>query len=171
MTRQEFIDDVTTWYELIEFCYDENLDYCENIYDEESYDDKINSKLAERAGYDSWQDIYDWLNSLPNGYEYYIVDEDEEWYAAGDDDFDRIKGEVLEYMDDNDCWDEDEEEEPREYIDPEDEIPVEEEGVSFAELFTACNSKVQKLKSDRIADAANAEQIETTAAVEAEGSN
>lgn len=164
MTRQEFIDDVTSWSELIEFCSYENLDYCNDVYDNESYNDEIDSELSERAEDDSWQDVRDWLSSLPNGYDYYIKDDYGDWYAADDDDFDSRKDEVIECMDDGGYWDEyDEEEEPEEYIDPEDEVPVEKEDVSFAELFTTCSSQVQKLESDKIADAVATEQAEATA--------
>lgn len=164
MTRQEFIDDVTSWSELIEFCSDEGLDCCNDVYDDESYNDEIDSELSARAHDDSWQDVRDWLRRLPDGYGYYIKDDYGGWYTADDDDFDSRKDEVIECMDDGGYWDEyDEEEEPEEYIDPEDEVPVEKEDVSFAELFTTCSSQVQKLESDKIKDAAAAEQAEATA--------
>ncbi len=88
------------------------------------------------------------------------------WHRADDDDFDSIKSDVLEYMDDGEWWDDDEEEEEEpldEYTDAEDEGHVEDEDVSFAELFSTCNSKVQKIKSKAVADAAAEEAAEETA--------
>ncbi len=127
MTRQEFIDDITTWSELIDFCHDENIDYCDNVYSDERYNDHINDELEDTARNEGWQDVRDWLTSLPSGYDYYIEDGYGEWEVADDDAFDDIRGEVIEYMDNNDYWDEDEEEEIEEYIDPDDEAPVEDE--------------------------------------------
>lgn len=163
MTRQEFVDDVTTWSELIDFCSDECIDFCENVYYEDSYDDCINEELEDLVREEGWRDILSWLDNLPRGYDYYIKDEYGEWSGADDYTFDRYKADVLEYMDDNDEWEDDEEETPYEYHDPEDDIPVEEEDISVAELFTACSSTVQKLESDKIADVAAAEQEEAIA--------
>lgn len=176
MTRQEFIDDVTTWPELIEFCDDEECDYCDDIYSDESYDSYVNDELSDMCRNESWQDVKEWLDGLPEGYDYYIKYNDGEWAGAGDENFDSYKDDILEYMDDGEYWDEDEEEEALyEYHDPEDDIPVEEEDISVAELFTACSSTVQKLESDKIADAAAAEQAEAIALeelfVSSEGSN
>lgn len=165
MTRREFIEDVTTWCELIDFCNDEGCEeYVENIYYEDSYDDAIDSQLADMVRDRSWQDVLSWLQDLPSGYDYYIQD-DYEWREADDDDFDSIKNDVLEYMDDGDWWDEDEEEEEPvdEYEEPDDTEPVEEEDVSFADLFSTCNSKVQKIKSEAEANAAAEEEAEETA--------
>lgn len=163
MTRQEFIDNVTSWAELIEFCNDEGLDNCNNVYDDESYNDKIDEELVRRAEDELWQDVREWLDNLPDGYDYYIIDAYGDW--SGVDEFDLYRDEVIEYMDDCGSWDEDEydEEEPEEYIDPEDEDPVEEEGVTLAELFTICSSQVQKLENDKIRDASAAELEEVAA--------
>lgn len=166
MTRQEFIEDVTTWSELIDFCYNEGIDYCDDVYSEESYNERIDERVRDYINDDGWRSVLGWLEDLPLNYDYYIEDDYGEWRGADDDDFDSYKDDVLEYMDDNDEWDEDEDEEeeaPYEYHDPEDDIPVEEEDISVAELFTACSSTVQKLESDKIADAAAAEQAEAIA--------
>lgn len=183
MTRQEFIDDVTSWSELIDFCYDQDCDICEDIYSEEAKDDHFNNDLVEMArNANDWEELLETLNDIPTGYDYYICNEYDEFRGADEDDFDSYKDDVLEWMDDGEYWDEyDEEEEPEEYIDPEDEVPVEKEDVSFAELFTTCSSQVQKLESDKIENAAAAEQEEATAfdelcvsvgiTVTAEGSN
>lgn len=166
MTRQEFIDDVTTWSELLSFCYDEDCTICEDVYSDDSkneyYDEEL-VDMARNAG--SWQELYDQLGDIPDGYDYYIRDYYGEFRGADDDDFDSYKEDVLEWMDDRDYWeydddDEDDEEEPvrEEYADPEDVEPVEEEDVSIAELFTTCNSKLQKIDADTEAAARAAEE-------------
>ena len=166
MTRQEFIDNVTTWSELLYFCYDENIDFCEDVYTEDAKDeyfDDILVDMARDAG--SWQELYDRLEEIPTGYDYYIRDDYGDFEGADDDDFDSHYEDVLEYMDCNEYWDDDDgdedyEEEPvrEEYVDPEDEEPVEEEDVSIAELFTTCNSKLQKIDADTEAAARAAEE-------------
>ena len=37
MTRNEFIDNITEWYELKDFCSDFDCDVCEDIYDDEAF--------------------------------------------------------------------------------------------------------------------------------------
>lgn len=165
MTRQEFIDDVTTWSDLLGFCDDYDCSVCEDVYTEENKDDRLNDNLVGMArNANNWEELLVTLSDIPTGYDYYIRNGYDEFRQADDDDFDAYKDDVLEWMDDRAYWDEyDEEEEPEEYLDPEDEVPVEKENVSFAELFTACSSQVQKLESNKIEDAAVAERAEATA--------
>lgn len=110
MTRQEFIDDVTTWYELLEFCYDEDCNICEDIVDSDMYDEYIDDELYDkiRNSGDKWWEIKDWLNGIPTGYDYY-----DRYNECGVDeyDFDHYKDDVLDWGDSNEVWDEDEEEE------------------------------------------------------------
>ena len=94
MTRQEFIDDVTTWWELIDFCNNEGCDVCEYVYSSDVYDDLINEDLQEMVRHESWHSVYSWLDNLPSGYDYYDTYDD---YVGLDDnwDFDRYKEDVL----------------------------------------------------------------------------
>lgn len=163
MTRQEFIDGITDWLELIDFCRDENCeDIIDDVYDSESYNEEIDYSLQERVHHQSWYGIWEWLDSLPIEHDYYIQDRDGDWYGADDDDFDALKDEVIEYMDDEGLWD-DEEEVYEENIDPEDVTPVEEEDVPLTELFDTCNSEIQKIENDRISNAIAAEKSEEMA--------
>lgn len=163
MTRHEFIDEVTTWSDLISFCYDEDIDFCEDVYSEDAKNEYFDEELVNMArDASSWQELCDRLEEIPTGYDYYIRDDYGDFEGADDDDFDSRYEDVLEYMDENECWDDDgeDEEEPvrEEYVDPEDEEPVEEEDVSIAELFTTCNSKLQKIDADTEAAARAAEE-------------
>ena len=167
MTRQEFIDNVETWDELKDFCYDVNCDYCDEVYSADSRDDCINEDLADMArNADSWQELLGQLQDIETGWDYYIHGDYGVWSGTedGDDIFGDYKDDVLEWMDNNDYWDEDDEEEEVEEEpapddeDPEDEEPVEEEDVSIAELFTTCNSKLQKIDADTEAAARAAEE-------------
>lgn len=164
MTRQEFIDEVTMWSELIDFCYNENINFCNDVYSEDEKDDYFNNELVEMARKaDDWRDLQSRLEDIPDGCYYYINDDYGGFRGADDDDFDDHKDDILEYMDDNEYWDDEEEEEVEEEPapddeDPEDEEPVEEEDVSIAELFATCNSKLQKIDADTEAAARAAEE-------------
>ena len=146
MTRQEFIDDVTTWWELIDFCNDEGCDICEYVYSSDVYDDLINEDLHEMVKHESWQSIYDWLEDLPSGYDYYDTYDD---YVGLDNnwDFDRYKEDVLEWADnDGTIWDEEPEEEEEEEelddeFDEEDEEELEE--INYNEFFDEDFEKTQ----------------------------
>lgn len=127
MTRQEFLDDVCDFSELRDFCYDNDCGICDDIYDDESKDDYINEHLSDMADdADSWQSLYRTLDDIPTGYDYYRLDDYGEFNGLDDDDFEDYKNDVLEWMDDNEYWDEDEEDE-EEYFPPEEEYSEEED--------------------------------------------
>ena len=47
MTRNEFIDNITEWYELKDFCSDFDCDVCEDIYDDDDYDDSVEEDIRD----------------------------------------------------------------------------------------------------------------------------
>lgn len=156
MTRTEFIEDVTCFDELIDFCYNEGIDYCDNIYTEEAKNEYIDNMLVEMARQYSWQELLDILEGIPDDYrdDYYRLDEyDDTWDVLDAYDFDEIKGEVLEYMDDGEYWDEEEEEFVEDYYDDNVEEEIEEDnepeegGCSISELITSVHSTIGESKS------------------------
>lgn len=70
MTRNEFLDNVNDWYELIEFCNDMGCSYCDDVYSEESMNDDINERLADWACEYTWQELLSKLDDIPSGYDY-----------------------------------------------------------------------------------------------------
>lgn len=132
MTRQEFVDDVTTWWELIDFCNDEGCDYCEDIVDEDAYNEYIDDSLYDkvRNGHEGWQDIYEWLEGFPTGYEFYDRYND----CGVDYDFDSYKNDVLNWGDECGIWEEDEEEE-EEFDEDLEEDEEELEEIDYNEFF------------------------------------
>lgn len=154
MTRNEFIDEVTTWGELIEFCYEKNLDCCEDVYTETQKDDWFNEEVVNYArSAQGWRDVLSWIEDIPCDGEYYIRDEYDDWREADEDDFDEYKDSVIETGDQYGIWDDDIEE----LIDEEDLEPElsddineivsdhePEEACSLEELF---ESSVQSLKN------------------------
>ena len=160
MTRQEFIDEVCDWGDLIDFCRDNHADdLVEDIYDEASRDDYINEGLVDLAREYTWDELYSILDRIPTGYEYYKYDYGD-WEGLGDGDFDDLKQEVDDYCLRNGIFDdeeEDEEEEPEEEpeeesVDEEGEEPIEDEDCSFSDLFSesaACVAAFAKAQKEQ----------------------
>ncbi len=120
MTRQEFIDNVNSFWELIEFCNDEQLDTCADIIDSDYLDEYL--MRAIRQDFDTWQGIRDYLSDIPTGGEYYA----EDGYGnitCVDDMFDDYKADVIRTMDQRGAWDEEEDEEEEESFDDEENWP------------------------------------------------
>ena len=119
MKRSEFIHGVTTWYELLDVCYENSLSSCEEIISEDSRNEYIDESLVDLARDNSWRDLMSILNSYDedSGYDYYKYDETYcVWRPLDDDDFEDYKQYVLDEMDGNDYWDpEDDEEEVEDF--------------------------------------------------------
>lgn len=160
MTRQEFLDDVYDFRELMDFCYDNDCGICDDIYDDESKDEYINEHLSDMAdNADDWQSLYRTLDDIPTGYDYYRLDDYVDFNGLDDDDFDDYKNDVLEWMDDNEYWDEDEDDE-EEYFPPEEEYSEEEDDEESCEedmqpvdeLFSLCSEQLRVIDAKEKAE-------------------
>lgn len=102
MYRQEFIDNIEDVSDFLNFCFDNNYDgHAECIYSDEARDEYINDWLSETVGYDAWYDIKDTLNSLADQgtYDYWRRDDYGDWVGIDDSEFEYMKNELLEYLD------------------------------------------------------------------------
>ena len=162
MTRAEFYENVTTWWDLKNFCSDEQCDICDDIYDEEGRDDYINDCLMDWARNDSWTELLSRLEDIPTGYDYYRYDDYGDWVGLDDGDFDEIRDEVAEWMDDNGYWDDDEEEaddeEDTPFIDPEDAEPIDDEDCSLGELFEGSVARIRAISEEELEAARETER-------------
>lgn len=106
MTRQEFIEGVNSFGDLISFCVDEGIDdLCNDVYDAEY----LNEILLETIGnMRDWEEIRSLLANIPTRCDYYRED-GYGGYEDADYSFDDYKNEVLRHMDENEAWDEEEE--------------------------------------------------------------
>lgn len=141
MTRAEFVDSVTTWWELRDFCDDIQCDIMDGFMDSDSRDEYIDESLVDMARTNTWREMLDALRDYDNesGYEYYVYDEYYGSYrGVSDDEFEDFKQRVLEYADQNDEWEpEEEEEEPEEetVFTEDNSVPVPEEDCTFDDMF------------------------------------
>lgn len=109
MTRQEFVDQIGSWDDLIDFCCDEGYEqFVDDIFDDDCKDDYINAhleELFEELGY-SYQFLQQFLKSIPTGYDFYSLDKDiDEFVGLGFDDLRARKEEVLQALDDDGYFD------------------------------------------------------------------
>jgi hypothetical protein len=161
MTRNEFIDNITEWYELKDFCSDFDCDVCEDIYDDDDYDDSVEEDIRDAIADYGWRDIRDFLGNLPSGYYYYRRNSAFDYDGLDDDDFEDYKEDVLEWGDDYGAWD-DEEEEDEEYADadddfldsleeePDEDETIEEEDFSIDDLIGMCSVVFVAIQNDEV---------------------
>ena len=111
MTRNEFLENVTTWYELLEFCSDNGCRICDHIISDDDRDNEIDNDIEDAIRNDRWYDIKGYLEEIPTGYSYYCRNSTFDYDGMDDGDFDEYKNDVLDWADqDGDVWDEDPEE-------------------------------------------------------------
>lgn len=155
MTRQQFLDEVNSWEELIDFCNDAGCRYCEDICNESERDDCIDENLVSMAREHSWQELFDILDGIPSGYNYYRYSEDyNEWIGMVESDFYERKDDVLEWGDINCIWEEDEDdtfpfEDNDDDFEEDDDFVIDDEPTSIDELMSVCSSQLQRIKSDK----------------------
>ncbi len=132
MTRSEFLDTVQDFDALKFFCYQKQIYLCDDVLDQEQYDKVILETVRENGRFDTWQEILQFLYDLPDCVTYYTENEWGEYVEATDDDFEDYKQMVLDYMDTDGEWDEEDDER--------DEMPLDaepdEEGITDEELLT-----------------------------------
>lgn len=145
MTREDFQMDVNSWYDLRAFCNEYGCSVCEDVYSQEEMDEEIDSNLVQMARDASdWQELYSKLEDIPDGYDYYIKNEDGEFSGADDYDFDDYKANAFDWGEDEGIFEDEEEEdddyeeeleEIKEHCDPDDEYEVGNEDIPIADLF------------------------------------
>lgn len=137
MTRTDFIDDVTTPYDLIDFCVENDItDFINDIVDDDEKDSRIDEYLRENAGgRDNWREVYDILDNVPTGYEYYRYNGEDDIRIFESSDFEDLKDEVLQYCDTHDIFDEDEDD-TDEYGDSELYVDEDDEEIDPEDMFS-----------------------------------
>lgn len=162
MTRQDFIDNVNTYYDLVDFCQEIDY-YVDGIYSEDERDDLIYEEIIDMVRSCSWNEIKNYLDDMPEGYDYYYKNEWGEWIGYDYDQIDEFKELVLDYADENDLFDRDDEEDENDTADEEDEPEESEEaqeedndpvelGCDMGDFLTSGNSVMEAIRERADAD-------------------
>lgn len=150
MKRQEFIDDVRSFYDLIQFCNEYGYDgVCEDIFDDDERDELIEEDISDALQHCSWRAIRDNLNDIPTGHDWYRRDGLLEYSVLYGADFESHKEVVLRLGDEDGIW-EDEENEYAGFDDVSEEDTAQEDDtfkepdISMEELAVACFKQVKE---------------------------
>lgn len=122
MRRSEFIDDITTFCELRDFCNDEGLSDCDDYFDADDLDDEVYNDMND-SDY-GWRSLRDHLYAIDTDCDFYRRDGCLDYTPMYEDDLCELKDSVLDYMDNYREWDpeeDDDEDEDDEDWDPDDE--------------------------------------------------
>jgi hypothetical protein len=144
MTRNEFLETIDEWCELIGFCSDMGCDSCEDVIDRDGMNDEIENDLSEVINDYNWLEIRDALDGICTGYEYYRRNGLFDYEGMDDSDFQQYKDDALAWGDDRDEWDDEDDDvdvftEELETSEIDDEEPVEDEDFSVGDLLGMCN--------------------------------
>lgn len=71
MKLSEFRESVSGWEDLISFCADEMLDYCDDIILEDKIDEEIDNDISDFLYNNYWYELRDRLNEISTDYEAY----------------------------------------------------------------------------------------------------
>lgn len=156
MTREEFLDNVNSFWELREFCNDTGCPVMDDIYDSDSRNETIEERMYDWAREYSWREVLSMLQEEENedGYDFYRDGDCGYLEGLSDELVGDYAAEALEWGDDHDIWDydEDEEEQDNEYepVPYEEEIdltPIEDEDFSVSDLFAASGQVILAAKT------------------------
>lgn len=116
MTRSDFLMNMTTFCDLVDFCNEESEwelyeDY--GLMDADRYDSSVKDDIADCSSEMDWHEIGECLSEFPpyDADRYYIRMDCLAYRIANAEDFNTIKNRILDYYDDGDYWDEEEPEE------------------------------------------------------------
>lgn len=147
MTRNYFLDCVTTWGELIDLCNEEGCYICSDIIDDETLDEWVDENIHDSDI--SWRELAGYLNDIPTGYCYYRCNGSFDYDGMDDGDFESYKDDVCDWMDDHDRWEPEEDEEDEADLGGSEapaEPPVEEEDFSVSELMSMCIAELVTIR-------------------------
>lgn len=113
MTKEEFDSQIDGFYELIDFCHDNDMAYfVEDIISEDDISQQIDEDIQNAIRHDMWYDVRDALCRIPGGYDYYTRNGQLDYSGLDDYDFDRWKEDLKENLINQDFFDEDGAEQP-----------------------------------------------------------
>ncbi len=156
MTKREFIDEVNDYSELLNFGWEMGLSTTEDVFGDDSLDERVEEEIREILRVDSWVQVYRFLEGIEEGYDYYQY-RNGTFEGLHDRDFQDWKDDVFAEVDMDDLWDyEDEDGEAETPAVEEEPAPVErpaptpafpEEDFSLFDLIRAAGSELHKAET------------------------
>jgi len=151
MTRQEFIDSITEWNELIDFCNDYDIySYVQDIYTDDQMAEHIEYNAEDFICENGWVCFRDYLNDIREGHYFYKKTGEMEFEYMDDNDLARLKNEILE--NEEEIFDEeDDEEEPEAIAEEETSVdaePTPDEPIGIDALFSECSAVFQSAQQE-----------------------
>lgn len=141
MQRQEFINAITTWEDLVDFCEDHCIDTCDDIFDQDRMNDAIESALTRWSEEFHWFDLRDILDEIPYC-EYSIRGTNEcEWISVDNNPelFESRKANTIAVLDECGWWDDVDDNEGED-----EDFDIEPEEISLTELFISCSNELKE---------------------------
>lgn len=161
MTRLEFLDNVTCFSELIEFCDEIRCDLCEDVICYDDLYDNVLDDIRDDAP-DCLSDLQSYIGDISTNYDWYCRGGWLDYRGLTDEDFEEYKQDVLDYAEEYGDFDEEDEDDCGEYED-EEEAPAEPEAVfeqdpnfgscpdrQYNKLFEAAGSAFVVMVDERI---------------------
>ena len=142
MTKNEFWEDITQFYELRDFCSNEDIYVTDEYFDYDDWNDEVQSDFDD-CDFDSWEDCRDTLQGLVHeACDFFRRECSFNYTPCYQVDFERLKEEVSDIMDERCAWDLDEDDEDYdddnecddEYVYEDPQQPDLNEGMTFDEL-------------------------------------
>ena len=158
MRREEFINDIVDWGDLVNFCCEQGYDnYVENIYGDYALDDALDEFFSDMISERRWYDVKEAMDDIPQGYDWYYFDYSD-CYPVDDYELNETKDRLLEELDEDGFFDDEDDEEEceetervPEYFEPCE--PDEDAELIDIGFFVSDNanlvSQAEKVESDR----------------------
>ena len=106
MTREEFQENVNSWYDLREFCNEYGCEVCSDIYSQDEMDEEIDNSIVDMAREATdWRDLLSKLEDIPTEDEYYIKNGYGDFTEVDEEDFDYHKDDVFDWAENEGVFD------------------------------------------------------------------
>lgn len=146
MTRQEFIENCNDVWELKNFAYEQGLyalEDLEDVYDVDDIGGILDSAIPEYLQYNSWGDLREALNEIYNMDGYVKWNGGLSFDEFDENDIQELKDRIIEEMDDDCAWDDEEDEvedtEEFEEVEEVEDVEEPEDNGTIDDLFGTCN--------------------------------
>ena len=147
MTREEFLRDINSWYDLKVVDNESELYMFNDVYDDAGRDERINEEISEFYG--NWDDLRDYLDEIRDDDYYHRQIDSFEWVEV-DDEFDDAKARMFDALENDGFFEDDE-------VDENDE---DDEDDTCSPVNTEKTARGYLYKKDEVKDDFGTEQVD-----------